>query len=272
MDPEAPQGQPAPTPEQTAETPGAQQTDSAQTTAEPELTEEEKQAKELDKQNRKQARGVQKRLDELTRNWRDAQRDAEYWREMAMRGQPQQQQTAQDGEPKESDYKDYAKFLEDRAAWRVKQELAQHERQRSEERQRMQLAETAEAARDRLMKGVEKYDDFEEVAFRADVPISEAMFHAMAESDVIADIAYHLGQNPEEAQRIARMSPWAAAREIGRIEANLAKMPVPKVTSAPPPARVVKTTTVPPGSIEDPKLTIDEWMKRRNKQVREASG
>src|SRR5689334_5427715 len=56
--------------------------------------------------------GVQKRLDELTRNWRQAERDRDHWREQATRNQsqPAQPQAAQ-GEPSLEQFNgDAAKF------------------------------------------------------------------------------------------------------------------------------------------------------------------
>jgi hypothetical protein len=259
------QGVPATTPEPTAPAAGTGET-SDQTTAEPELTDEEKAAK-ADKDNRRAQRSYQRRLDELTRARRDAEREAEHWRSLAQQGQ-QPQRPAED-EPKEADYKDYAKYIEDRAAWRVRQEVAQAEAQRQESHDRASLAEKAEKARTLIEKASDKYEDFEEVAFRPDVAITQAMFEAMADSEFIADIAYHLGKHPDQAQRIARMSPFAAAREIGRIEANFTAKPEPKVTAAPAPARVIRTSTSPPGDLSQVK-DIDQWMKMRNKQVRES--
>ncbi len=53
------------------------------------------------------------------------------------------------------------------------------------------------------------------------------------------DIAYHLGRNPDEAWRIARLDPLSAAREIGRIGAMTAPPPGRRVTGAPDPVRPV---------------------------------
>jgi hypothetical protein len=42
---------------------------------------------ETDESDAPKAKGVQKRLDELTRNWRETERDRDHWRELAMRTQ-----------------------------------------------------------------------------------------------------------------------------------------------------------------------------------------
>jgi len=81
-----------------------------------------------------------------------------------------------------------------------------------------------------------KYDDFDQVAYNPKLPISSVMAQTIRESDAGTDVAYYLGTNPKEAQRISMLSPYAQAKEIGKIEATLAASPpVKKVSSAPAP-------------------------------------
>lgn len=86
------------------------------------------------------------------------------------------------------------------------------------------------AARDRV-------SDFDAVALNPDLPVSAAMAATIACCERGPEIAYHLGRNPELAARIARLDPLSAARELGRVEADLTATPRRSVTSAPPPLR-----------------------------------
>ncbi|CAO3372882.1 hypothetical protein [Azospirillum argentinense] len=190
---------------------------------------------------KKPAKGVQKRLDELTRNWRDAERDRDHWRDMAMRGgQPQQPgpepkpTPAAEAAPKPEDFPTYDAYLIAQAKHQLRQELTQAEREKAQEQEATQVA-TGWRAQVDAAKG--KYGDFEAVAFSA--PISESVAHMVAASDVGADLAYHLGKNPDEARRISALPPVAAARELGRLEAKLSAAPPPKQTQAPPPVPTV---------------------------------
>ena len=73
------------------------------------------------------------------------------------------------------------------------------------------------------------HPDFEQVAFREDLKISPAMSQAILMADDGPAIAYHLGQHPEEAERIAALSPIQAVYEIGKISLRLtAPVPRPK--------------------------------------------
>ena len=81
-----------------------------------------------------------------------------------------------------------------------------------------------------------KYDDFEQVAYNPKLTITNVMAETIQNSDVGPDVAYYLGTNPKEADRIARLSPFSQAKEIGKIEAKLAdNPPVKKTSSAPAP-------------------------------------
>jgi hypothetical protein len=84
-----------------------------------------------------------------------------------------------------------------------------------------------EAARD-------KYEDFEQVAYNPKLPITDVMAQTIQASDNGPDIAYYLGTNPKEADRIARLAPFLQAKEIGRLEAKVASEPITKQTSKAP--------------------------------------
>lgn len=168
--------------------------------------------------------------------------------------------------PKESDFKDYGDYLEARARWAAREE---HSKMRNVDRsaQLEQERSTTIGASlfDSFAAAREKYEDFEEVTSNPDLPITEAMTEALAESEAAGEIAYYLGQHPQEAARIARLSPMAAAREIGRIEQTLGAVSPRRKTSAPrPPASVVAGGNAP---VEPDKMSMDEWARWRNAQL-----
>ena len=71
------------------------------------------------------------------------------------------------------------------------------------------------------------HEDFMDVAFADDVPITIPMTHSIMVADNGPQIAYHLGQNKAEAVRISQLDPVLQAMEIGKLSVKL---------SAPPPA------------------------------------
>jgi hypothetical protein len=97
-------------------------------------------------------------------------------------------------------------------------------------------------------------------------------------SDIGPDLAYWLGTNPKEADRIARLPPLMQAREIGKIEVKLAdNPPVKKTTSAPTPISPVtaRSSGSPSHDTTDPRsiktMSTSEWIEaERNRQIRKA--
>jgi hypothetical protein len=146
--------------------------------------------------------------------------------------------------------------------------------QREAERQRREMLDAYHA---REEDAREKYPDFAQVAYNERLPITQAMAEAIQAADVGPDIAYYLGSNPKEADRIARLSPLQQAKEIGKIEAKLAdNPPVKKTTAAPAPISPVATArstgtstydTTDPRSIKS--MSTSEWIEaERQRQIR----
>ncbi len=144
--------------------------------------------------------------------------------------------------------------------------------QREQERQQR---ETLATYHEREEKARETYDDFAQVAYNPNLSITTAMAQAIQASDVGPDVAYYLGTNPQEADRISRLSPFLQAKEIGRIEAKVAaEPPAKKTTSAPAPITPVKPAggspvydTTDPRSIQS--MSTSEWIAaERQRQIR----
>ncbi len=90
------------------------------------------------------------------------------------------------------------------------------------------------------------------------------------------DIAYFLGSNPKEADRISRLSPFLQAKEIGKIEAKVAASPpTKKPSSAPAPIQPVaaRASGAPAYDTTDPRsikaMSTSDWIAaERQRQVK----
>ena len=120
-----------------------------------------------------------------------------------------------------------------------------------------------------------KYDDFEQVAYNPKLPVTNVMAETIQSSEIGPELAYYLGSNPKEAERISRMSPLSQAKEIGKIEAKLVSAPpVKKTTSAPAPISPVtaRSSGAPAYDTTDPRstktMTDSQWIEaeRRRQQ------
>lgn len=144
---------------------------------------------------------------------------------------------------------------------------------REAERQRMDLVE---AYHDREEDARSKYEDFEQVAYNPKLPITSVMAETIQMSEVGPDLAYYLGSNPREAERISKLTPYSQAKEIGKLEAKIASEPVlKKTTSAPPPIAPIsgRGTGAPSFDTTDPRsvksMSTSEWIEaERQRQIR----
>lgn len=85
-------------------------------------------------------------------------------------------------------------------------------------------------------------------------------------SEKPAELLYYLGKNPDIASELADMPVTKLAARLDRIERSLAE-PQPKQSSAPKPLEPVKSKSSDSGLHSD--LSTEEWMKRREAEVRE---
>lgn len=230
-------------------------------------------------QKPKVAKGVQKRLDELTKARRDAEQQADYWRQMAMREQPQKPESAKaaeqpvpaSDEPTLEGYGyDVAEFTKAWSKWERAQDA------KAAEQAKAQQAAQARGQRYQESAAVfaAEHPDFHQLLNNPHLPITEVMVEALTEGENPAAIAYYLAKNPEEAGKIAGMSPAAVGRAIAKIESQLAtdtpRQPAQKtVTQAPPPPMTLSGTKTPSKKPEE--MTMAEYAAHRAEE-RKAKG
>jgi hypothetical protein len=223
--------------------------------------------------------GFQRRIDKLTREKRELEaRIAALEAKLAGgagTGAPpgeaehQARPAEAPGKPRPEDFDTYEAYTEALTDWKLEQRERERARQDAERRVFESWMERIDAAR-------KAHPDFDEVV-DSDTPVSAAMQQAILESDQGAEIAYWLGKHPEEAERISKLPPIAAIREIGRIEALLSskKEPSPKpkatITRAPKPVTPVsggKASLT--GDIYDPALAEDytAWERARRAELK----
>jgi hypothetical protein len=152
-------------------------------------------------------------------------------------------------------------YAEALAVRKAEELLAQREFQK-------QQAAIEDAYHEREEEARSKYDDFEQVAYNPQLRVTDVMAETIRASEMGPDLAYWLGTNPKEADRISRLSPLLQAREIGKIEAKLGTNPFVKpTTSAPAPISPVtaRTSGSPSYDTTDPRSTktmsTSDWIE-----------
>lgn len=139
--------------------------------------------------------------------------------------------------------------------------------QRIAERDKQVLqSQVIEQYQDREEEARTKYDDFEQVAYNPAIRITDAMAQTIQASETGPDVAYYLGKNPKESERISKMPPLLQAREIGKIEARLTMQPPKKTSAAPAPIKPIggkQGGTKSPADMSDDEYR--RWRQTRSK-------
>ena len=217
---------------------------------------------------------VQERIDEITKFRREEER-----KRIAAEAKARElEEEIERLKPKQPPGKKLADFNYDEEAF------SEYVSEQAEERAK-------EAARESIQR--EKYEaeqaEFKtrEDKFAEDNPdyftVSRGAFRFTAEMKQVAmgsdngpALIYHLAENPDLSSRLAEMSPWNMAREMGRLEAT-ALSPKPKsLSKAPAPAPTLKAaaaaTSIKSDSPDSDKLSTEEWVKREQKRMKAQNG
>lgn len=154
---------------------------------------------------------------------------------------------ADDKEPDVNNFEDYPKWLKEWNRWDRRQE----QKAAAVEAAKVQTQTVQQAKAQTWNAQVEAAKvarpDFEAVALNKDVPVTPTMATALTDSELGSEILYHLGSNPAEAARIAKLSQVAQIREIGKIEALLtpAASETDSEESGTPPLKTVPISKAP---------------------------
>lgn len=217
------------------------------------------------KEPTKKKGGFQRRIDKLNAQTAAARRETEYWKQEAMKGKPAPVLDASkvepaapinNGKPDPKNFDTHDAYDEAKYVWRKNQEKAEQEQSilKNENQKRVQ---SYVEKRD-VFKA--KTPDFDEVMEDVEgVQLSPTIQDLILSSENGPELAYELAKKREDLARICKLSPIAAAREMGRLESKLSlissseKKTEPKTTKAPAPLAPVRgggTSSIPKTAAE----------------------
>jgi len=229
--------------------------------AEPEAEDEQSEPKEAEKEanqegERKQNPKLEKRFSEITKQREEARKEAQSERQArveleqrlaAMEQQRQPQQAVNvDQEPQPSQFSDAFEYAKALAEYSTEKALAERDRQVAQAREQEAHQKIIQSWAQKVQEAKAELPDFDDLVAASDVVVNNAVRDAILESDVGPKILYHLAENNDLAKKIAALSPNAALREIGRLEARFdvktdAKQTNPLVKSkAPAPIQPIR--------------------------------
>ena len=202
---------------------------------------------------------LEKRFSELTKQREAARQEAERLRqerqelenrvkELETKLSPQPVQEIEP-EPDPSQFNDAIEYAKALAEYKVEEKLRERDQQEmARKAQEEQTRKQAEFAK-RMEVAKAEMPDFEEmIASAGDVQVSAPVNEAILESEVGPQILYYLAENPDFARSLSSKSLVTQVREIGRLEATLAKTngkkePVAKKSNAPAPISPIKASS-----------------------------
>jgi hypothetical protein len=269
--PEAPEAPAAP-PQAPAAAAAEGDTAVAQNTAEQApatAPEGEKPATDQDPEKKRESRRFERRLDKAYRKAAEATARAEFLEKQLneLRAKATPADSADPAAPKLEHFDDIEKYAAARAKYEADKAVKDYQTRQQGETQKQAQARLVQEWETKAERGGGKYDDFDEVV--GDIKPTAPWSMALMEAENGDEIAYYLGKNIKEAQRIASLPPVSQIREIGRLEAKLAAEPQKPKTPSRAPAPITPLTGAAPVVSDVPSDQDDTgaWIKKRSKQV-----
>jgi len=220
-------------------------TEAVEETPEPVAEAEQSEPKEAEKEanqegERKQNPKLEKRFSEITKQREEARQDAQRERQArvdleqrlaALEQQRQPQAINVDQEPQPSQFSDAFEYAKALAEFSTERALAERDRQVAQAREQEAQQKIIQSWAQKVQDAKAELPDFDDLVASSDVVVNNAVRDAILESDVGPKILYHLAENNDLAKKIASLSPNAALREIGRLEARFEAKPELKQTA-----------------------------------------
>ena len=269
-----------------SETEEHEETEGTETETEELESGQEAEAKEAETANKPNKKGgFQRRIDKLNLAKAKAQQEADFWKQQALKGagEPKKEipveskSVSAEGKPDPAKFETHNEYVEALTDWKTEQKFKEHDQKLEKDRQLSEQAKAINTHRERVKAFAEKTDDFEETLANLDDVRSATIESIVISSENGPELLYELAKNPEEAKRIALLSPLAAAREMGKIEARIApkssseKISQQKTTKAPQPLTPVKgggTASIPKTLGEAADTSFAAYKKLREAEIK----
>lgn len=172
---------------------------------------------------------VQERINKITKKFRTAERERDFERQQRLELQAKLDnilsKIPNTAKPQKKDFEDEDAYIEALTDWKIESKLKASQNKVVEEVKTKNEKEAVLAVYETLdtvmERGKEKYADFNELAFSADLVLSPDVVNISLDTENPEDVLYYLISNPEESERISSLGEVKAAKEIGRIESKL---------------------------------------------------
>jgi len=220
---------------------------------------EETDAATVKKSNRKSA---QHRIHQLTAKNYTLQSEIDDIKRQLEKKAPVDMQKS----PSRESFDDEDQYLDAKIEWKA-QQLLQKQNQEIKQKetyakQQQQMTKMQESVRDMNFKGIDEFDDYEDIAYSA--PITDNVAYLLSDMDNGHKVAYYLGSHPDIAVELNNKTPYRQAIELKKIEE---KLTTKKITNALPPASGQKGSSIGVVNKDPANMTPEEYRKWRMPQI-----
>lgn len=183
------------------------------------------------REEERQRKAAERRLEEAERRLQELSKPAAAKPEAEKKTAADKKPAEDDGAPNPEDY-DFgeldSRYIAAVVRYQTEKSVADIQARQEQERSARQAEEAQATAVQKFHtlaeKAAEKYEDYHDIviigAQNGEWPLSAELGSLIVDSDVGADIAYHLATHPEEAASVYRQTPVEQARYFGRMEAQ----------------------------------------------------
>jgi len=213
-------------------------------------------------------KGVQSRIDELTRQRHEAERRAQYWQNIATQEAVQapapSSAPAANSAPTPEQFTDYGQYIQALATWQASREVNRTLADSAEQQAEQLRVETFRARQELTRQNISDYDT---VVAGSTVQVQPHVLQALVESDRGPELTYHLAKNPAELAALNSLGVAQANRRIGILEATLPPVVAPpavRSSSAPQPASVTGAAGASNPDIST--MSMDQYVQHRKAQ------
>lgn len=217
---------------------------------ESEKSDEDGEESEEKRESKPRPNGFKRRIDKLNKRLTDKEREMEYWKQEALKGKATQEPQRKDeapktiqveGKPSPDSYETHAEYIDALTDWKIEQRDKQKEIQAREAQLKTETQKQVQTFQSKVKEFKDVHDDFDDAMTEVDdIAMSIGIQETILSSEFGPQLMYELAKNREEYERINKLSPYAAARELGKIEARISsqssdKQEIKKTTKAPTP-------------------------------------
>jgi hypothetical protein len=278
---------PAETPAEIEATSGVAESEEVETEGEVQ-TEAEPKKDDATEQPNKKKNGFQKRVDKLNAKLAEKDREANYWKQEALKsqaapktepsteGKPATQDAA--GKPKADDFNTHSEYVEALTDWKIEQKDKARSQVEAKSRFENDQQKLAREYNEREQAFVAKTEDFQDVIDEAKsygVALSNVVRSVLVSSENGPALLYALAKDKELYTKVNSLPALDAAREIGKLENRISKPASEtkeiKTTKAPAPITPVGGAggaVIPKTLDEAAKSSYSDYKRAREEQLK----